>query len=120
MLTRQPIRPKCSSCIISYAKPNGISKGGFQKWHKYCVSCAKALYNKKITHLKYKTTTCVECGFVPEDLIQLDIAYKDLNPQNKSKNNIVTVCANCNRLRRKKIREGNKQLEMSVDSTIRI
>ena len=49
MLTRQPVRPKCTSCNISFAKPNGVSKHGFQKWHKYCVDCAKAIYNKKIS-----------------------------------------------------------------------
>ena len=53
MLTRQPVRPKCTSCNISFAKPNGISKHGFQKWHKYCVDCAKAMYNKKIPKKKY-------------------------------------------------------------------
>jgi|TARA_R110001592_G_scaffold121593_1_gene327432 hypothetical protein len=63
---------------------------------------------------------CIECGFVPEDMIQLDIAYRDLNPNNKTKENILTMCANCTRLRNKKIREGRKQLEISVDSEIRI
>ena len=117
MLTRQPVRPKCVNCNISFAKPNGISKHGFKKWHKYCTDCAKAISNKKIP---MKNTMCIECGFVPEDLIQLDIAYRDLNPNNKSPQNILTVCANCSRLRNKKIREGNKQMDMSVDSTIRI
>ena len=117
MLTRQPARPKCTSCNISFAKPNGISKHGFQKWHKYCVDCAKALYNKKIPK---KNTMCIECGFIPKDLIQLDVAYRDLDSTNKNPQNILTVCANCNRLRRKMIREGKKPMEMSVDSTIRI
>ena len=117
MLTRQPVRPKCTSCNISFAKPNGISKHGFRKWHKYCVDCAKAIYIKKIPK---KNTMCIECGFVPEDLIQLDIAYRDFDPTNKTKENILTVCANCSRLRKKKIREGQKQMEMSVDSTLRI
>jgi hypothetical protein len=67
-----------------------------------------------------KNTMCIECGFVPEDLIQLDIAYKDFDPNNKAKENILTICANCSRLRNKKLREGQKQLEMSVDSTFRI
>ena len=65
-------------------------------------------------------TMCIECGFVPEDLIQLDVAYRDLNSNNKSPQNILTICANCSRLRNKKIRENNKQMDMSVDSTIRI
>ena len=67
-----------------------------------------------------KNTMCIECGFVPEDLIQLDVAYRDLNSNNKSPQNILTICANCSRLRNKKIRENNKQMDMSVDSTIRI
>ena len=28
---------------------------------------------------------CIECGFVPEDMIQLDIAYRDLILHNKTK-----------------------------------
>ena len=117
MLTRQPVRPKCTSCNISFAKPNGVSKHGFQKWHKYCVDCAKAIYNKKIPK---KNTMCIVCGFVPEDMIQLDIAYRDFNPMNKTKENILTVCANCSRLRKKKIRESQKLMDTPVDSTIRI
>ena len=120
MLTRQPTRPKCTQCNISLAKPNGISKHGFKKWHKYCVDCAKALYNKRFKHLQHKKLLCIECGFVPEDLIQLDVAYKDFNPKNKSKDNILTVCANCSRIRNKRIRENRKELDMSVDSEIRI
>lgn len=120
MLTRQPVRPKCTSCNISFAKPNGRSKHGFQKWHQYCVDCAKAMYNKKLKHLKFKQTICIECGFIPEDLIQLDVAYRDLNPANKSKENILTICANCSRMRNKKIRESRKEMEMSVDSTLTI
>ncbi len=117
MLTRQPPRPKCTSCNISYVKPNGKSKHGFQKWHKYCVDCAKALYNKRIPKKNYM---CIECGFVTEDLIQLDIAYRDFDPMNKTKENILTICANCSRLRKKKIREDRKLMDTSVDSTIRI
>jgi|TARA_B110000238_G_C16049114_1_gene405296 hypothetical protein len=63
---------------------------------------------------------CIECGFVPEDLIQLDIAYRDFDPMNKTKENILTICANCSRLRKKKIREDRKLMDTSVDSTIRI
>lgn len=120
MLTKQPIRPKCSKCTLSYAKSNGISKRGFQKWHKYCVACAKAMYNKKFVHLQHKTHMCFECGFIPEDLIQLDVIFKDGNPSNKQLGNILSICSNCNRVRRKRLREALKILDISVDSEIRI
>jgi hypothetical protein len=120
MLTRQPTRPKCDRCDISLAKPNGKSKHGFQKWHKYCVGCAKALYAKGFKHLQYKTTTCIECGFVPTDMIQLVIMYNDGDSKNKTPPNIKTVCLNCASLIKKRIDSVEKILDISVDSDFRI
>ena len=121
MLTRQPNRPLCSSCKISLAKPNGISKHGFKKWHKYCASCAKAQYNKKNGYLLDKKSKCEKCGFVPQDKCQLDLIYKDNNNKNKEKSNLRTLCANCSRLHRKKLRDKNKSiLNITIDSDVRI
>ena len=78
------------------------------------------MYNKKFRQLQHKDISCFECGFLAEDLIQLDIAFRDGNPANKDRSNILSVCANCNRLRKKRLREENKQLDMSVDSDLRI
>ena len=97
MLVRQPPRPLCEYCNMSLAKANGKSKHGFTKWHKYCVDCSKAAYNPK------------QC--------QLDIVYKDGNKKNKERNNLKTLCANCNRLHQKKVKEKHKSiLNITVDT----
>jgi hypothetical protein len=110
MLIRQPNRPLCEHCNVSLAKPNGKSKHGFTKWHKYCVDCAKGAYNSKYGYLLHKKDKCEKCSFVPEDKCQLDIIYKDNNKKNKEKNNLQTLCANCNRLYQKKLKEKRKSI----------
>lgn len=42
------------------------------------------------------------CGFVPDDLIQLDVDHKDGDPSNNKLSNLQTLCANCHRLKTKK------------------
>lgn len=121
MLTHQPHRPFCQNCKTSLAKPNGVSKHGFKKWHKYCSTCAKAAYNEKFGFLLNKKNKCEECGFVAEDKCQLDIVYKDENKKNKTKSNMKTLCANCNRIRRKKLKEKEKSLlDITVDADVTI
>ena len=120
MLTRQPTRPKCNKCNISLAKPTGKSKHGFQKWHKYCAGCAKALYAKGFKHLLHKKMLCIECGFKPLDMIQLVIMYKDKNAKNKTPPNIKTVCLNCASIIKKRENDIEKTLNISVDSDFRI
>lgn len=121
MIVDQPHRPLCAHCKFTLAKPNGKSKHGFQKWHKYCVECAKAIYNKRFNHLKNKATSCEQCGFVPEDLVQLDVVYIDGNKLNKAASNLKTMCANCSRLHNKKCRNRKKSIlnaTVDIDTTI--
>ena len=121
MLTKQPQRPICKNCKTVPAKSNGISIHGFKKWHKYCVDCSKGAYNTTFGYLLHKKNKCEKCGFVPEDRCQLDIVYKDGNTKNKEKSNLKTICANCNRLHRKKLKEKNKSiLDITVDSDYRL
>ena len=120
-LKKQPPRPICSHCKFSLAKPNGKSKHGFQKWHRYCEDCAKTMYSGRFKHLQHKGNTCEECNFVPEDRIQLDLVYRDGNKKNKKKTNLLTLCANCARLYNKKLRTGKKSiLNVTVDGDTRI
>lgn len=121
MLTRQPSRPLCEHCKISLAKPNGKSKHGFTKWHKYCVACAKSAYNSKFGYLLHKKNTCEQCNFIPEDACQLDVVYKDGNKKNKDKSNLKTLCANCNRVFQKNLKEKQKSiLDITVDTDYRL
>jgi hypothetical protein len=122
MITQQPSRPICAQCDFALAKPNGKSKHGFQKWHRYCIDCAKAIYHKRFKHLQHKKTTCEQCGFIPTDLCQLDVVYCDGNKKNKNIKNLKTLCANCARLHNKRIRTGKKSIldNVTVDGDTRI
>lgn len=121
MLTQQPTRPLCLNCKNALAKPNGVSKHGFQKWHKYCADCAKGIYNPKYQHLLTKKKKCDKCDFEAEDRCQLDLIYKDGNSNNKVKKNLMTLCANCSRLYKKKLRYSKKSiLNITVDADVRI
>ena len=116
MLKKQQPRPFCTQCKNALAKSNGESKQGFKKWHKYCTSCARILYNPRYKHLQHKKLVCESCGFKAKDQCQLDLVYIDRNKKNKKLGNIKTVCANCSRLHKKM----SKILEITVDSEVRI
>jgi hypothetical protein len=117
MITKQKSRPLCKQCNLSLAKQNGKSKYGFQLWHKYCVDCAKALYSEKHKHLINKTTQCELCSFQAIEHCQLDLVYKDGNKNNKEKENLITLCANCSRVHRKQLRTEKKSiLNITVDN----
>ena len=119
MLIQQPTRKLCELCNVSLVKSNGISKHGFQKWHKYCSTCSKAVYNKKFGYLLNKKNKCDKCGFIPLDKCQLDLVYLDGNKINKDKKNIKTFCANCSRLHNKEQKLKNKSIyDITVDTDL--
>lgn len=122
MILEQSPKPRCINCKLNFAKPNGKSKLGFQKWHRYCDDCAKAIYSQKHKHLLNKKAQCDSCKFKAIDKCQLDIIYKDGNKNNKDTDNIMTLCANCSRLHRKTLKIEKKSiLNVTVDnSDIRI
>ena len=122
MLTQQPSRPICLHCRTSLAKPNGVSKHGFKKWHRYCVDCSKSLYDPDKSYLLNKKLSCEECGFEAKDKCQLDLVFKDGNKANKKSANLKTLCANCARLFKKKLRAEKKSIfnNLTVDADIRI
>ena len=114
MLTKQPNRKLCAACKLQLVKPNGKSKHGFTKWHKYCSSCAKIIYGAK-SEKNIKNKTCESCGFKAIDKCQLDLVYLDGNNKNNDKSNVKTLCANCSRIYQK-----NKKniLDITVDTDI--
>jgi hypothetical protein len=122
MITSQPPRPICLHCKFALAKPNGVSKHGFKKWHRYCVDCAKSIYNARFKHLQHKKNNCEKCGFIPEDRCQVEVVFKDGNKNNKTKKNLITLCANCSKLYKKRLRTGKKSIlnVVTVDADIRI
>lgn len=121
MHTYQPNRPFCQHCKISLAKPNGKSIHGFKLWHKFCSDCAKAAYSPKFGFMLNKKNYCEECGFKAKDTCQLDLIYIDGNNKNKQKENIKTLCANCNRLHSKLKRKSKKSiLDITIDADVKI
>ena len=47
--------------------------------------------------------------------------YKDGNKKNKEKSNLRTLCANCNRLHQKNMKENRKSiLDITVDADVTI
>lgn len=53
------------------------------------------------TNAKYRRflkQTCERCGFIPEDLCQLQAHHLDHNHHNNTPSNIQTLCANCHML----------------------
>ncbi len=70
-------------------------RNGIQVYGRTCTSCRKLRvmrwYNKK--------THCEKCGFVPVHPVQLDVDHIDGNHTNNSRENLMTLCANCHRLK---------------------
>lgn len=58
-----------------------------------------------------KDTSCIKCGFVAVDPIQLDVDHIDGNPSNNDKSNLQTLCANCHRLKTKQNLDWNRNHE---------
>ena len=46
--------------------------------------------------------------------MSFDIVYKDDNKKNKEKSNLKTLCANCNRVYQKKLKEKQKKVIMVI------
>lgn len=121
MLKKQKSRPLCLNCLTVPSKPNGISKMGYKKYHKYCAPCSKILYSAKYKIIKKKGLQCEVCNFVAKDPCQLEIVHKDLNKKNKKFENLQVYCANCYNLHLKNINVSSKSaMNLTADSDIRI
>lgn len=121
MLTKQKSRPLCINCKIVPVKPNGISKLGFKKWHKYCADCSKMMYSEQHKHLQHKGMKCEFCNFKAQDKCQMEIVFKDGNKKNRKESNLKSLCCNCARLYKKRLRKNKKSvMNMTVDADIRI
>ena len=62
----------------------------------YCNACSKTSIRPWARHKKDK---CERCGFVPENLCQLDVDHIDGDKRNNDESNLQTLCANCHRLK---------------------
>ena len=105
-------RPICIQCNSNLCKNNGISRKGIFKYKKHCSSCEKIVHNqtsgktstRKLGYTLYKKDKCEYCGFIPIHTCQLDVDHIDGNKHNNDLNNLMTLCANCHRLKTHKQR----------------
>ncbi len=70
-----------------------VRKKGKDKWRTICDAC----HTKPWT--RYKLDKCEHCGFVPLHPCQLDVDHIDGNKSNNLSCNLMTLCANCHRLK---------------------
>jgi hypothetical protein len=56
----------------------------------------------------HKKMVCERCKFIPEHMCQLDVDHIDGNSQNNDISNLMTLCANCHRLKTKKNKDWNR------------
>lgn len=85
-------RPLCKCGNVK--ESNGRTKSGNTIYRSSCVSCRK--FTRGI-----KAGNCSRCGFIPEDMVQLDVDHIDGDRSNNDPSNLQTLCSNCHRLKTK-------------------
>lgn len=89
--------PICKHCRINQCDIRGKNVNGYNLYRKHCRYCHVAKYYKP--WLLHRKNICERCGFVPEHISQLDVDHYDSNKNNNSPSNLITLCANCHRLK---------------------
>lgn len=69
-------------------------KDGNRLYRNRCTSC-------KRKGRRTKKECCERCGFFPEHKCQLDVDHLNMNPSDNRPKNLITLCANCHRLKTK-------------------
>jgi 5-methylcytosine-specific restriction endonuclease McrA len=103
------------TCLNCGKNPQRKKSNG--KYGTVCSSCDTRLYSsdaskekarvKKIErielnkrpYIKYKKGYCECCGFLPQHSCQLDVDHIDGNHSNNLPENLMTLCANCHRIK---------------------
>lgn len=104
----------CLKCGPVRIRKKGITKkDGTFVW-RCCTSVGKYdsnIWSKARKYRNSKSKKCARCGFVPEDVCQLDVHHIDFNHDNNKRENLLTLCANCHRMfLLKRIRTGDNYI----------
>lgn len=87
-------RPEEGLADCAECGPNvKILRASARQWR--CVAAARL---QSSPYKRFKHDTCERCGFVAENLAQMDIHHRDHNHKNNSSENLANLCANCHRL----------------------
>lgn len=90
----------CEVCGPVPIRNRGKKANGYQRWR--CGKLGLQKHQEKFRpYRKFVSETCLMCGFIPEDICQLDVDHIDGNKKNNDASNLQTLCANCHRLKTK-------------------
>jgi 5-methylcytosine-specific restriction endonuclease McrA len=105
----------CANCgvVRIIDKPRNKGKRGWvcqkakqQRNRKSAKTTGRNKPREKRKYRKYVQDKCSRCGFIPEDICQLDVDHIDGNHKNNSVENLQTLCSNCHRVKTKINKEG--------------
>lgn len=92
------VRGLCVKCGVNLQQAKGHGK-----YRAHCRKCHTVRYGMPNwapePHRKFKKDHCEKCGFIPVTMFQLDVDHIDGNHANNDPKNLMTLCANCHRLK---------------------
>jgi 5-methylcytosine-specific restriction endonuclease McrA len=74
-------------------RSKGRTEYGLKLWDRVCWRCRENGYRS------HKKNYCEMCGFIAVHQVQLDVDHIDGNHANGDPSNLMTLCANCHRLK---------------------
>lgn len=93
----------CNTCGTSFRRaPSCLGENNYCSrdcWKEGIKSTGVPAYRK------HKKDVCDMCGFIPVDKCQLDVHHDNLDSNDHSEENLITLCANCHRLVHKQLRD---------------
>src|SRR5690606_16315952 len=92
------VRPKCKMC----GRPASFKEtmpSGVKRYKKLCGKCNQEKRETGYIYSQHKKEACEYCGFKPIHSCQLEVDHVDSNRKNNSPDNLLTLCANCHRLK---------------------
>jgi HNH endonuclease len=99
----------CSECGTTPVKVINFADGA------QSFRCMKSYKKYKTPWKKFKKDTCEHCGFVPTHPSQLDVDHIDGNNKNNDITNLMTLCANCHRLKTAIYKDWNNKKAPTAD-----
>lgn len=85
---------EAGTAVCAHCGPTLLVSNGKQT----CCYYKRVASNNK-SWVVHKKTYCERCGFVAEHPSQLDVDHIDGNKSNSDISNLMTLCANCHRLK---------------------
>lgn len=93
----------CEQCGKNQKARRGWNRDGSPAYRKVCNTCRDKAKGKpdrgRKVYRAAKGMTCEECGFEAVHPCQLDVDHLDGDHSNDAPENLVTLCANCHRLK---------------------